>query len=84
MTTERIDLYYLSWCGYCRAARRLLDSEGIAYRFFDITNDRAAANEVKARTGHRTMPVVLLDGELVGGYTELSNLILNQGPDRLT
>lgn len=79
MAEPRVDLYSVGWCGYCRAARRLLDAREIPYRFHDLTGDYPAIDDVKKRFGHYTVPVVLLDGALVGGYTELSSAIASRG-----
>jgi glutaredoxin len=81
--TEAVEVYYLSWCGFCRASTRLLESEKIPFTLFDVTSDQAAIAEVKQRTGHRTMPIILFRGEVVGGYNELTSYIAKHGADTL-
>jgi glutaredoxin 3 len=68
----RIEIYTTRYCGYCRAARNLLDELGHAYREIDVTHDPALRAEIIERTGWPTVPVVLVDGELVGGYTDMA------------
>lgn len=70
----RIVMYTTAWCGYCHAAKSLLKSKGIAYRDIDVTTDQATRSQAAAATGWRTVPIVLLDGKLVGGFTELAAL----------
>jgi glutaredoxin len=77
--TEAVEVYYLSWCGFCRATTRMLESEKIPFTLLDVTSDQAAIAEVKQRTGHRTMPIILLRGELIGGYDELTSYIGQYG-----
>jgi glutaredoxin len=83
MGEPAVRLYYLSWCGYCRAAKRLLEAEDIPFTLFDYTRDHAATAELKARTGHRTMPQVFHGDRLIGGYTELAEYISRYGADAL-
>lgn len=70
----RIRLYTTRWCGYCRAAKALLDKAGLPYDEVDLTNDSKGRDQVRRSTGWSTVPVVLVDDELVGGYTELRAL----------
>lgn len=67
--SPRVRLYTTPWCGFCRAAKRLLDERGIPYEDIDV--DGAERARVQAEYSWPTVPVVLIDGELVGGYTEL-------------
>ena len=71
------------WCGYCRAAKALLDREGIAYEEVDVTNDPAGREAIRSQSGWRTVPVIYIDDELVGGFMELSALKRRGGLDRL-
>ena len=69
---NRIRIYTTQWCGFCRAAKRLLDTEGLAYDEVDLTGDPTARAEARRATGWPTVPIVFVDDELVGGYSELS------------
>ncbi len=66
----RVVVYTTRVCPYCVAAKRLLDQLGIPYEERDVS-DPAARREVVARTQWRTVPVVLIDDKLVGGFQEL-------------
>jgi len=70
----RVRMHVTRWCGYCRAAKSLLDREGIPYDEFDVTNDPAGRDAIRRTSGWRTVPVIFIDDELVGGFTELSAL----------
>ena len=70
-----IEIYTKDWCGYCRAAKSLLDRLGYQYRDIDVTHDMATYRAMVARAdGRTTVPQVFIDGTGVGGYTELSAL----------
>ena len=45
-----------------------------AYDDVDVTANPSARRELRERTGHRTVPVIFVDGTFVGGYVELRAL----------
>jgi glutaredoxin 3 len=70
-----ITLYSTTYCGYCRAAEGLLKRKGMKYRLIDVTNDPAArARLVERAHGRRTVPVIFLGEEVIGGYAELEQM----------
>jgi glutaredoxin 3 len=70
--SARVTVYTGPFCGYCNAAKRLLDSKKIAYEAIDLGGQPAERARLVEETGWRTVPIILVDGELIGGYTELS------------
>jgi glutaredoxin 3 len=72
---SRVVVYATSVCLYCFAARRLLDKLAIPYEEIDVGEDHTLREEMVERArGHRTVPQIFIDGEHVGGYTELQAL----------
>ena len=71
----RILLYTTPYCGYCRAAKRLLTSKGLDFTEIDVSEDRAKREEMISRAmGMRTVPQIFIQGRHVGGYDELAEL----------
>jgi glutaredoxin 3 len=71
----RIEVHGTGTCCYCRLAEALLARKQIAFRYVDVTGDVAARAALVERTGgRRTVPVIFLDGQPIGGYTELAAL----------
>jgi glutaredoxin 3 len=71
----RVQIHGTRTCGYCTLAQQLLNRRGIAYDAIDVTgNQRARAELIERANGRRTVPVIFIDGELVGGYQELAAL----------
>ena len=70
MTAE---VYGTQACGYCRRAKSLLKARGIEYQEFTVGED-ISSEELSNRIGKPTLtvPQIFLDGEYVGGYTELA------------
>ena len=70
----RVEIYTKRWCGFCHMARSLLARAGLAFEEHDVTSDPGKEREMKERSGRRTVPQVFIDGQPVGGYTELRDL----------
>jgi glutaredoxin 3 len=66
-----ITVYTTDPCAYCRQAKALLAKRGLDYHEINLARDAAGRAELASRTGMMTFPQVLIDGELVGGFTEL-------------
>ena len=76
MSTPRVLVYSTTYCGYCRRAEELLRRAGIAFETIDVTGDvQARAELVERAGGRRTVPVIFIDGEAIGGYQELAALV---------
>jgi glutaredoxin 3 len=76
MSTSRVVVYSTTYCGFCRRAEELLRRTGIAFETIDVTDDvKARAELVERAGGRRTVPVVFVDGEAIGGYQELAALV---------
>ena len=63
-----IILYSAFWCPDCREAKRFLQRHNIAYKEIDIETTPGAAEEVVKRTGRRSIPQLVIDGEWVQPY----------------
>jgi glutaredoxin 3 len=71
----RVTVYTTQVCPYCVQAKRLLGERSIPYDEIDVSTDAAVRDEmIKRAGGKRTVPQIFIDGEHVGGYTELRAL----------
>ncbi len=61
-------------CGYCNAAKDLLQREGIAYQEVEAFKDSEQAQQLLTQSGQRTFPQVFINEKPIGGFTELSKL----------
>lgn len=70
-----IEIYTTPLCGYCHAAKRLLDQKGAAYAEHDVASDSARRREMMDRAnGRHTVPQIFISGTHVGGYDDLAAL----------
>lgn len=70
----KIELYTWTACPFCVRAKDLLKSKGVDFTEHVMDGKDAELNEVKRKYQHSTVPIVIVDGNLVGGYTELAAL----------
>jgi glutaredoxin 3 len=78
-----VEVYSSEWCGYCAAARRLLDGKGVEYRVIGVDGAPERRAEMQARGGRHTVPQIFIDGQPLGGFDELSALDRTGRLDRM-
>ena len=65
-------VYTTSVCPYCQSAKRLLTEKNISFEEVSLDDQPDLRAELSEKFGGwRTVPMIVLDGEFVGGYTEL-------------
>jgi len=74
--TEKVEIYSTSFCRFCVDAKRLFDQMGVKYTEYNVQEDITARAILKA-SGARTVPQIYINGEHVGGYTEVATLKLS-------
>ena len=68
----QVTLYTRQLCGFCTAAKRLLDAKGIAYVEHDASFDQALKREMIQKAGGRaTFPQIFVGDTHVGGCDDL-------------
>jgi len=58
-------------CPFCDQAKALLKLKGIEVEERNVSRDWTKEQLLEAIPSARTVPQIVLDGELVGGFTEL-------------
>ena len=67
-----IQIYTGPLCGYCHAAKRLLQSKGVEFLEVDLANEPERREEMVQRSnGGRTVPQIFIDDNHVGGCDDL-------------
>lgn len=67
----KIDIYGRANCGFCERAKTLLTNRRLPFNYYQLDEH---FNREFIRKNFPTMftfPVILIDGRLVGGYTDL-------------
>ena len=75
MDNKSIEVFVRTYpkCVYCDNLKELLDSKGISYNKKDIVDE--ANYEEFAKHRLRTVPAVFIEGEFIGGFTEMNELL---------
>ncbi len=55
-------------------AKRLLKARGVEFEELNLDGDPTFRERLVEQTGRSTVPQILIDGECIGGYTELREL----------
>ena len=79
----KVEMYTQALCGYCAAAKRLLDSKGVDYSIIDVTMNADLRREMKERSGRETVPQIFVGDQHVGGYDDIAALESAGDLDRL-
>ena len=76
-------VYSAFWCPDCRIAKRFLRENNIPYKEIDIETTPGAAEEVVQRTGKRSIPQFVVDGEWVQPYSPAEGFLYKEMARRL-
>lgn len=81
---SRVTVYSTANCPICVRAKSMLSKWNIVYSEVRIDTDEQALEEFrKATQGARTVPQILIDGNLIGGFSELTELHMDGELDQL-
>jgi glutaredoxin 3 len=70
-----VTIYTRMMCGYCSAAKRLLERKGVAYTEHDASFSPELRQEMISRAhGRTTFPQIFVGNHYVGGSDELHEL----------
>ena len=68
---SEITVYSTEPCSFCARVKGLLEARGVEFTEVNLAKDPEGRVELASRTGMMTFPQVLIDGELLGGFSEL-------------
>jgi glutaredoxin 3 len=72
---SQVEIYTREFCGYCDAARQLLQRKGVPFVEIDVTGDRQRRTEMSRRAnGRTTLPQIFIGPTHVGGCDDLYEL----------
>ena len=81
---SRVIVYSTGTCPICDKAKSLLGKWNIDFTDKRIDTDDALLKEFSEATqGARTVPQILIEGELIGGFSELTEMHMDGGLDHL-
>jgi glutaredoxin 3 len=70
----KVIMYSKDPCPYCVNAKRLLNEKGVSFEEIDLTDQPEEMQRIKNETGWRTVPIIMINDELIGGYMDMKAL----------
>ena len=70
-------MYSTPRCGWCDRVARLLEDNEVNVEKIDVSGDKTLLKEMQKAAGKKvtTVPQVIIDGNFLGGYTEVERFI---------
>ena len=68
---SKIVMYTSGFCGYCFAAKNLLDAKGLGFEEIRVDGDAKKRQEMIDRSQRQTVPQIHIGEVHVGGYDDL-------------
>lgn len=69
---QNVEIYTSPLCGYCHAAKRLLNEKGVSFTEFNVLMNPKMKPEMIQRAGGKTsVPQIFVGDTHVGGYDDL-------------
>ncbi|MFL2630698.1 MAG: glutaredoxin domain-containing protein [Thermodesulfobacteriota bacterium] len=75
----KIRLYTTSSCPFCIAAKNLLNDRGLSFEEIDLSDDIELRLKISTQYNWRTVPMIIIDDNFVGGFDELNALDKKEG-----
>ena len=72
MSDTAVVMYSTRFCPYCIAAKKMLDSKGIAYKDIQVDGKPELRHDMVVKSGRRTVPQIWIGEYHVGGYDDLA------------
>lgn len=70
----KVVMYKKNPCPFCDRAQNLLEGKGVAYEMIDLTDKPEELIALKQKTGWMTVPIIFINDELIGGYSDMKAL----------
>jgi glutaredoxin 3 len=79
----KVEIYTSSYCGYCNAAKGILENKGVKFVEIDLSDNYELRIKLHEKHNWRTVPIIVINDSLVGGYHNLVALDRKGELDRL-
>jgi len=78
-----VKIYTSNWCGYCNAAKNLLNKLDIKFEEINIEEINMSRQDLLDLTGEYTVPQISINNSFIGGYQELQILYQNNKLEKI-
>ncbi len=78
-----VKIYTRPGCGYCSAARNMLQHKSVEFEDINIAGNSELRREMEALSGRYTVPQIFINNRAIGGYDDMAALEHSGELDRL-
>lgn len=74
---SRIIVYGAEYCSFCQRAKFLLEQSKSKFTYYDVEEDNKMDEllQLQGKYNYRTIPMIIVDGKFIGGYSELYKMV---------
>lgn len=65
---KNVKVYSTPTCPWCIRVKQFLGDNNIVFENYDVSADRAKADEMVEKSGQMGVPVVMIDDEVIVGF----------------
>lgn len=66
---KTVTVYSTPTCHFCKMAKEFFTEKGVQYTNYDVATDAAKRSEMIELTGQLGVPVIVIDGEAMVGFS---------------
>ena len=70
MADKKVVIYSTPTCPFCKRTKEYLSRKGICYTDIDVSQDRGKVKEMTEKSGQMSVPVTIIDDEIVVGFDQ--------------
>ncbi len=71
MADKKVVIYSTPTCPHCKRAKEYLSRKGISYTDINVAQDKEKAKEMTQKSGQMSVPVIIIDNEIVVGFNQV-------------
>jgi len=65
---KSVKIYSTPTCPWCVRVKQFLEDNNVAFQNYDVSTDKAMADEMVRKSGQMGVPVVDIEGEIIVGF----------------
>ncbi len=65
---KNVKIYSTPTCPWCIRVKQFLKDNNVLFEDYDVSSDRAKADEMVAKSGQMAVPVLDIEGEIIIGF----------------
>lgn len=81
--TTKVEIYATSFCRHCMDAREFLQAKGVEYEEYLLDLMPLEKDAMIERCGQKSIPQIFINGQHIGGLTDLRELDSSGKLDKL-